>query len=95
MNEDLRLDAGEARKVSPLYWPAPKGHTFDAAVGALESGEFLRQSKAISDAWGKAGVATRYEELGGMNHFTAADPLADPDSAMVKRLVELARKIGH
>jgi arylformamidase len=95
MNEDLRLDAEEARKVSPLYWPAPKGHAFDAVVGALESSEFLRQSRTIADGWAKAGVVTRYQELAGMNHFTAADPLADPASAMVKRIVELARQVGH
>jgi hypothetical protein len=41
--------------VSPLYWPAPRGLTFDAVVAAFESAEFLRQSRAIADAWGKAG----------------------------------------
>jgi arylformamidase len=94
MNADFRLDAVGASAVSPLYGPAPAGFTFDAVVGALESGEFLRQSRAFADAWGKAGVATRYEEIAGTNHFTALAPLADPDSAMVKRLVALAAKLG-
>lgn len=92
MNEDLRLDEEEARRVSPLFWPAPKGRTFDAVAGGLESSEFLRQSRVIAETWGKAGVATRYEKIAGANHFTVADPLADPHSAMVGRLVELARK---
>ena len=35
----------------------------------------------------------RYEEIAGANHFTALDPLSDPDSAMVARLVELAKKV--
>jgi arylformamidase len=91
MNQDLRLDEEEARRVSPLFWPAPKGRPFDATVGALESREFLRQSGIIVEAWGKNGVPTRYEEIAGANHFTAADPLADPDSTMVARLAELAR----
>jgi arylformamidase len=93
VNQDLRLDADSAREVSPLTWPAPKGHTFDAVVGGLESSEFLRQSQAIADTWGKAGVATRYEAIPGMNHFTVINALADPQSAMVARLAELAKRV--
>jgi arylformamidase len=92
-NQDLRLDEASARDASPLFWPAPKGRTFDAAVGGLESSEFLRQSGVIVDAWGKAGAETRYQEIAGTNHFTVIDALADPQSAMVRRLAELARKV--
>jgi arylformamidase len=90
MNQDLRLDAEEARRVSPLYWAAPAGRTFDAVVGALESPEFLRQSRMMADGWGKAGVVTRYEAVPQTNHFTVIDALADPQSAMVARLATLA-----
>jgi arylformamidase len=94
VNQDLRLDAESASAVSPLTWPAPKGHTFDAVVGALESSEFLRQSRIIADAWSKAGVATRYEAIADTNHFTVIGALADPDSAMVARLAELAKLVA-
>ena len=90
MNQDLRLDAAEARRVSPLFWPAPKGTRLDSVVGALESGEFLRQARIIADAWGKTGVAAEHEEIAGANHFTVCDALSDPKSAMVGRLTELA-----
>jgi arylformamidase len=92
MAQDLRLDESEARSVSPLFWPAPKGRPFDAVVGALESSEFLRQSRTIADSWGKAGAQTRYEAIPGANHFTVIEALADPQSAMVGRLAELARR---
>jgi arylformamidase len=92
MAQDLRLDESEARSVSPLFWPAPRGRPFDAVVGALESSEFLRQSRTIADSWGKAGAQTRYEAIPGANHFTVIDALADPHSAMVGRLAELARR---
>ncbi|MFL6799063.1 MAG: alpha/beta hydrolase [Xanthobacteraceae bacterium] len=92
MNQDLRLDEESARAVSPLTWPAPKGRAFDAVVGALESSEFLRQSKVIADSWGKGGADTRYQEIPDANHFTVVDALTDPNSAMVARLAELARK---
>jgi arylformamidase len=92
MNQDLRLDADSARKISPVLWPAPRGRVLDAVVGALESNEFLRQSHIIADTWGKAGVATRYEEIADANHFTVLDPLTDPNSAMVARLLALMPK---
>lgn len=91
MNQDLRLDDAEARRVSPLHWKVPAGRTFDAVVGKRESNEFLRQSKIITDGWRARGVATRYEEIAGANHFTVLDPLTDANSAMTKRVVELAR----
>ena len=89
MNQDLRLDADGARKVSPALWPAPRGRVLDAVVWARESNEFLRQSRVIADVWGKTGVATRYEEIAGADHFTVLDPLTDPSSAMVARIVAL------
>jgi arylformamidase len=88
--KDLGLDEEDARSVSPVLWPAPKGRTFDAVVGSLESSEFLRQSRIIADAWGKGGAQTRYEEIKDANHFNIVEPLADPKSAMVARLAELA-----
>jgi len=89
MNQDFRLDEEGARKNSPVSWPAPRGLVLDAVVGARESNEFLRQSRLIADVWGKAGVATRYEEISEANHFTVLDPLTDPNSAMVERLLAL------
>jgi arylformamidase len=90
MNADFRLDAVEAHRLSPLFWPPPAGRTFDAVVGGVESREFLRQSRIIVDRWGDAGVMARYEAVPDANHFTVIEPLADPNSAMVERLVALA-----
>jgi arylformamidase len=90
MNEDLRLDATSARKVSPLYWDVPRNRSLDAWVGGEESGEFLRQSRVVAEVWGGKGAAVRYVEVPRANHFTILDPLADPASEMTKRLTELA-----
>lgn len=96
LNQALRLDAAEAAALSPVHWPVPDGSTpggtvLDCVVGADESPEFLRQSRMMADLWGARGVETRCEALPGLNHFTVLDPLFDPDSALVKRLVDLAR----
>jgi arylformamidase len=93
-NQDLRLDEAEARRVSPLYWKVPVGRRFDAVVGGAESDEFLRQGHIIVDGWRSRGVETRYDEIRGANHFTVLDPLSDPDSAMTKRVVELAQFVS-
>jgi arylformamidase len=95
MNQDLRLDDAAARRASPLFWEIPAGaRALEAWVGGKESGEFLRQSSAIAEAWAKKGIAARYVEVAGADHFTIVDALSDPGSAMTERLVELARSIG-
>ena len=91
INGALRLDAAEARRLSPLFWPPPQGRSLDAVVGGEESAEYLRQSRTIAEGWGAAGVATRYEAVPGANHFTVIAPLADPASPAVRRLADLAR----
>lgn len=92
MNEDFRLDEPTAVRLSPLYWTPPAGRLFDVIVGALESNEFLRQSRTMAQRWGEAGVITRYDAPAGANHFNVIEPLADPTSPMVERLVELVGK---
>jgi arylformamidase len=92
VNQDLQLTAEDARAVSPALWPPMTGRVLDAVVGALESSEFRRQSRIIADAW-QGATTTRYEEIASANHFTVCDPLADPQSAMVARAVELAKQV--
>ncbi|TMJ25767.1 MAG: alpha/beta hydrolase [Alphaproteobacteria bacterium] len=95
MNHDLQLDEANARSASPLFWTPPRGRAFDAVVGGLESSEFLRQSRTIAETWAKGGAQTRYEEIAGTNHFTVLDALRDPQSAMVRRVAELAKQRGE
>jgi arylformamidase len=92
INNALLLDHATARAVSPLFSNAPARGSLDAVVGETESAEYFRQSRTIVARWGAAGVATRFGTVPGANHFTAIAPLADPDSAMVLRLKELARR---
>lgn len=94
VNQDLRLDAAEARRVSTAFWQPAPGRTFDAVAGGLESEEFKRQSRFLADTWRQGGVQTRYEEIAGANHFTILDPLTDPQSAMVARIAALMQSVG-
>ena len=90
INTALKLDDVSAQAASPLFWKPPSRGTLDAAVGGNESAEYLRQSRSIVDAWGAAGVATRFVSIADANHFTAIAPLADPKSPMTLRLKQLA-----
>ncbi len=92
INRDLRLDPEEARRISPLFWPIAPSRVLDAVVGAFETSEFKRQSRTVAQVWRQGLAETRYEEIAGMNHFTVIGALADPASAMVGRLAELARR---
>ncbi len=93
INGKLGLDMETARAASPALWTPPAGVSLslDAVVGGAESSEYHRQSRLIVEKWGALGVATRYEEAPGKHHFDIIAPLADPDSAMTARLLELAR----
>ena len=90
INKALGLDQDTARANSPLFWKPPSRGSIDAVVGEAESAEYHRQSRTITEAWAKAGIATRYGVVPAANHFTAIAPMADPDSAMTLRLKELA-----
>ena len=94
VNEQLRLDEAEALAVSPAHWPVPEGIHFAAFVGALESSEFLRQSRLVAERWGAAGATTSYDAIAGANHFTAPISLADPKSRLVSTLVGLCETVS-
>src|SRR4029078_4737222 len=52
-NADFKLDAVEARRISPLFWPVAKGRVLDAVVGGIESSEFLRQRQIVPHRGGE------------------------------------------
>ena len=74
----MRLDDASAGAASPLFWKPPQRGSLDAVVGGNESAEYFRQSRIIVEAWGAAGIATRFGTVADANHFTAIAPLADP-----------------
>jgi arylformamidase len=94
MNADLRIDKDDLPRISPLFWRVEQGRVLDAWVGGDESSEFLRQSCEVAEAWKRDGAVTRYEPVADTNHFTVLDALEDADSAMTRRLAELALSTG-
>jgi arylformamidase len=88
LQNDLQLTPASVARLSPAFFPRPKGAKLYAAVGLDESDEFLRQNRLIRDVWGPTAVPV-CETLPKANHFTVLNQLADPAS----RLHELALRL--
>ena len=84
--------AASAMAVSPRFGSIPpKERWLTAAVGGDESVEFIRQSVEIAGAWSAQGVKAEAVIVPAANHFTILDDLANAESAMVHRVVTMAR----
>ena len=77
LQDDLRLTPTAVARLSPAFFPRPKGARLMATVGLDESDEFLRQNMLIRDVWGPTAVPV-CETLPGCNHFTVLNHLVDP-----------------
>jgi arylformamidase len=90
-NADFRLDAAEARRLSPVRLSPATNAPLLVAVGGDETGEFLRQSQAMWDAWpqnrpeGDGGPL----RLPGKHHFSVVFDYADPRSVLTQRTLAL------
>jgi arylformamidase len=83
INRPLHMDADEARALSPVLLPPPGGR-IHAVVGGLEGQEYERQSRDIATAWGGT-----WDVLPDHDHFTIVSELADPESRVVRKALEL------
>ena len=88
LQADLKLTPSSVARLSPAFFPRPKGAKLYATVGLDESDEFLRQNRLIRDVWGPTAVPV-CETVPGANHFSVLKRLADPAS----RLHELALRL--
>ncbi len=79
LQADLQLSPSSVARLSPAFFPRPKGAKLYAAVGLDESDEFLRQNTLIRDVWGPTAVPV-CETVPGSNHFTLLNRLADSRS---------------
>lgn len=78
IQNDLRLSAAEAKRVSPAGMPSPRHlppeAVFPTLVGADESEEFRRQNGLMQTAWGPERVTVN-ELVKGRNHFSVLEDL--------------------
>lgn len=88
LQADLQLTPASVARLSPAFFPRPKGAPLYAVVGLDESDEFLRHTRLIREVWGPTAVPV-CETLPGANHFTVLNNLVDPAG----RLHDLALRL--
>jgi acetyl esterase/lipase len=89
VNDKLKLDADEARRLSPLLHLPRSSPPLVAACGDDELPELQRQSETFAAARVRAGLPGRLVRLAGHNHFTILDELANPAGALTTLVREL------
>ncbi|HEY6926780.1 MAG TPA: alpha/beta hydrolase [Steroidobacteraceae bacterium] len=89
LHDDLRLDDGLVRQMSPIHQPWRNDVPLLRAVGALETAAFHRQSELIANYWPQA-CPTPVMDLSGCDHFTACDALATPGTPLFSAVRELS-----
>ncbi len=80
LQADLQLTPATVRRLSPAFFPRPKGKLY-TVVGADESEAFISQNQLIRDVWGPTAVPV-CEKVPGANHFSILKHLADPDARL-------------
>lgn len=88
VNQKLGLETAEAARLSPVNMPPPKDCRLVAAVGGLESSEYLRQSHLIVDAW-QGDVASARMVLDGDHHFSVIASLSKGDGVLTECALRL------
>ena len=87
VNQDLKLDRAQARRLSPAAIPPATTAPLYTAVGGNESDEFKRQNALIARTWRYAFAGDI--PLPGRNHLTAADELANPQGDLFRCAVSM------
>ena len=91
MNADLRLDLDAARAMSPALLRPATPAPVAIVVGADETGEFLRQSALLFDAWASnrpAGLSAPVQ-VPNRHHFNVVMDYLDADSALTRTTLAL------
>lgn len=89
VNVDLQLTPARAARLSPLRLPAATDAPLCLAVGALESSEFRRQTRAMARHWPHQ--VARELVLAGCNHLTVCDELGRAGSDLYAAALDLVR----
>jgi arylformamidase len=89
-NADLKLDAAEAKRLSPVTYGSRTEVPLLIACGANETSEFLRQTRLLWDAW----PGNRRPKKGplfvpGTDHFSVIAEYADSKSELTKATLAL------
>jgi arylformamidase len=81
VNQDVRLDAAAAQRLSPALMRPASAMPIVMAVGGNESDEFKRQNQLLLDRWSNL-CSMQDIPLPGTNHFTVVEELGNAQSPL-------------
>lgn len=84
---ELRIDAAEAKALSPARLAPPVRGRLIATVGGEETAEFHHHAADLIKAWQRAGLKVAAPAAGGLHHFNVLDALIDPKAALHKTVM--------
>lgn len=90
LNAALRMNAAEARALSPILRAPQSKAPLVLTLGADEPEEYQRQQSEFACAWRKHGLEPRIVPGPG-DHFDALDALADPDGRLFAATMAMLR----
>ena len=86
-NDDIRLDADMAHRMSPMFLSPAHDAPMSVIVGGGELAEFVRQSKDFANNWAKKLTTVEYVELPNLNHFTIVDQMDKVDDPVTACMI--------
>lgn len=87
MNATLQLDEDEATRESPVLARPAIAVPYTCWVGGGERPEFIRQSQIMAQVWKGLDVPAHCVVDGDHHHFSVIDGLGDPQSGIVRHLL--------
>src|SRR5690606_36141629 len=94
LNEELRLDAAEVERISPIRHLPEQSAPLLLSVGADELPELRRQSAEYWCAWAMRGLPGMMASMAGENHFSIVEDFARPEGQQTRMLAELAGQLS-
>ena len=89
VNELVRLDRDEARRLSPLRNPPRRALPVLVAVGGAEPRLWIRMSKDYAALCRERGLECEYLELPGHDHFDVSRAIGDAQSPLARAMLRM------
>ncbi len=87
VNDALHLSAEDVASHSPVAMSRHSDCSLAIIVGSDEGREYLQQSSDMALAWTQSGLIPAFSVLENENHFTLRAQLGDPNSEVVRSIV--------
>lgn len=87
VNHDVRLNAADAVRLSPMRLQKFYVGRFIIAVGACETEGFIGQSCDFQHTVTQAGLPSELMRIPGRNHFDILEDFANPDAALFQSVL--------